>query len=85
MSVSIIPTRFPREATVTARLAVTFDLPVPPRKEWTARIFDIVQSLQLLPLLAIRSRDLAPGQVGEQTGLLHQLVIGSGLDHLSVL
>ena len=34
MSVSMTPTRFPARATSTARLAVVFDLPVPPRNEW---------------------------------------------------
>src|SRR5262245_58971555 len=33
MSVSMTPTRLPARATSTARLAVVFDLPVPPRKE----------------------------------------------------
>src|SRR5437763_8484690 len=39
MSVSITPTRAPWRATATARLAVTLDLPVPPRNEWTDTIF----------------------------------------------
>ena len=33
MSVSMTPTRWPARATSTARLAVVFDLPVPPRNE----------------------------------------------------
>ena len=39
MSVSMTPTRLPARATSTARLAVVFDLPVPPRKEWVEMIF----------------------------------------------
>src|SRR5919109_2955438 len=34
MSVSTMPIRLPMRASETARLAVVFDLPVPPRKEW---------------------------------------------------
>src|SRR3954469_7165104 len=39
MSVSITPTWRPRPAYTTARFAVVFDLPVPPRNEWTLRMF----------------------------------------------
>jgi hypothetical protein len=39
-SVSTTPTRFPFSAVSTARLAEMFDLPVPPRNEWTETIFD---------------------------------------------
>src|SRR5262245_30590570 len=35
MSASITPTRAPPTASAAARLAVVFDLPVPPRNEWT--------------------------------------------------
>src|SRR5882724_8123777 len=40
MSVSTIPTRCPCRAMSTARFAVVFDFPVPPRNECTATIFD---------------------------------------------
>lgn len=48
MSVSMMPTRNPARATRTARLAVVFDFPVPPRKECVEMIFDKVIVLVLL-------------------------------------
>lgn len=39
MSVSMTPTRKPRLAVRTARFAVVFDFPVPPRNEWVEIIF----------------------------------------------
>ena len=41
MSVSMIPTRWPRLAVVTATLAVMLDFPVPPRNEWIGTILDM--------------------------------------------
>src|SRR5262245_32074409 len=38
MSVSTTPTRRPPRARRVARLALRFDFPVPPRKEWTEMI-----------------------------------------------
>src|SRR3954467_4876902 len=40
MSVSMIPTRLPVIAAHAEILAVRFDFPVPPRKEWIEMIFD---------------------------------------------
>src|SRR5579885_744670 len=47
MSASTMPTRRPCRAKVAARFAVVFDLPVPPRKEWTETIL----GTQYLPSL----------------------------------
>jgi len=41
MSVSTTPTRRPSAASSAARLAVVFDVPVPPRYEWTEMIYGI--------------------------------------------
>src|SRR5438477_5170506 len=45
MSVSTTPTRWPSAASSVATLAAVFDLPVPPRNEWTEMIVDIVPLL----------------------------------------
>ena len=44
MSVSITPTRWPSLASWAATLAEMFDLPVPPRNEWTETILDMMLS-----------------------------------------
>src|SRR6187397_396680 len=43
MSVSTTATRFPEDARQTARLAVRFDLPVPPRYEWMETILAMLR------------------------------------------
>ena len=57
MSVSMTPTRLPARATRTERLAVVFDFPVPPRKEWVEMILGKCCSLSGFnrprPLLAL--------------------------------
>src|SRR5574341_2097302 len=47
MSVSTTPTRCPAIATCEATLAVVFDLPVPPRKEWIETILVMMPVLQV--------------------------------------
>src|SRR6266487_3796893 len=45
MSVSTTPTRWPSAASRVATLAAAFDLPVPPRNEWTEMTLDIAPLL----------------------------------------
>src|SRR5207247_1335876 len=45
MSVSTTPTRWPAAASRVATLAAAFDLPVPPRNEWTEMTLDIAPLL----------------------------------------
>src|SRR5690348_17039735 len=59
MSVSTTPTRWPSAASRVATLAAVFDLPVPPRNEWTEMTLDIVPLLCVpgyVLLLAVRAQ-----------------------------
>src|SRR5436190_10695508 len=59
MSVSTTPTRWPSAASSAATLAAAFDLPVPPRNEWTEMILDIVPLLCIpgcVLLLGVRAK-----------------------------
>src|SRR5919197_5561931 len=52
ISVSTTPTRWPSAASSAATLATVFDLPVPPRNEWTEITLDTV------PLLCVSELSL---------------------------
>src|SRR5688572_4932082 len=60
MSVSTMPTRLPVRAIATARFAVVFDLPVPPRNEWIEMISVIACGLRgIIHPCALRSSLMA--------------------------
>src|SRR5262245_39169144 len=63
MSVSTTPTRLPWRATAATRFAVRFDLPVPPRNEWTEMIFPTPRYSSLVPF-AVRARRGRPNGLG---------------------
>ena len=69
MSVSMMPTRNPARATSTARLAVVFDFPVPPRKECVEMIFDklIVLVVRVQSRLGLCPDPNGSNQVGTES------------------
>src|SRR5436309_183818 len=91
MSVSTTATRLPCSASAVARLAEMFDLPVPPRKEWTEMILDMAGSsssagqerpaqlggppLQVLEVVRLHNLRHCPG-------LLHLVDLDAELRHL---
>src|SRR5205814_1626054 len=72
MSVSTTPTRWPSAASSAATLAAAFDLPVPPRNEWTEMILDIGRSrddvVDVLEIFLLEIVQAFPRQPGVDPG-----------------
>src|SRR6188472_2115609 len=74
MSVSTTATRFPEDARHTARFAVRFDLPVPPRYEWMATTLAMDSALRRDSAREVGASRVAGGQY-----------LGPGLQFLKIV
>src|SRR3989304_2896362 len=82
MSVSTIPTLWPSAASRVARLAAVLDLPVPPRKEWTEMIFDIIPAPKLRGARGGSRDGTGCGSPGGSTLFEIRLQPGMGIDYI---
>src|SRR5215469_8144180 len=85
MSVSTTPTSWPSAANNVATLAAAFDLPVPPRNEWTEMILDIVPLLCILGCVLFLGVILGVRAKAERGGLGLEVLEVFGLGNLGNL
>src|SRR5215470_4596535 len=85
MSVSTTPTRWPSAASNVATLAAAFDLPVPPRNEWTEMILDIVPLLCIFGCVLFLGVILGVRAKAERGGLGLEVLEVFGLGNLGNL